>query len=49
MERLRGHLTGYNTHASPKVQWLWRLAKAKRHIREDAKNRGENRRQPYVH
>jgi hypothetical protein len=49
MERLHGHLTGYNTDASPKVQWPERLAKAKRQIREGAKNRGENRRQPYVH
>ncbi|MDV6029896.1 MAG: hypothetical protein F9B45_07270 [Phycisphaera sp. RhM] len=45
--RLEGHLTGYDPTKSPTFQWPERLTRMKQKIRDDAKKRGDNRRQKY--
>jgi arylsulfatase A-like enzyme len=45
--RLSGHLAGYDPESSPKFEWPERLKKAKEKIREDVKERGENRKKEY--
>ncbi len=46
--RLTGHLAGYDPAKAPKFEWPERLEKVKQEIREKARNRGSNRKKPYV-
>lgn len=45
--RLVGHLAGYDPSQAPTFKWPDRLKQAQREIRQQARNRGKNRRKPY--
>ncbi|MEM0927527.1 MAG: hypothetical protein AAGJ83_15890, partial [Planctomycetota bacterium] len=48
LERLTGHLSGYDPTLAPSFEWPERLRNAKRKIYEKVKSQGENRQKDYV-
>ena len=47
VERLEGHLAGYDPSQSPRFQWPARVKQSQAEIRNEVKRRGTNRKQDY--